>query len=1219
MKGFKFAFAMLLLLLVSCTQVNFEENYGTVIFDLTGTSNLRAVGQHTGLPNLRASEMKIIVESNGNRAKIEEFGRQDEKQYKGTFPVGTKIKFTAVVMTEGSKWKGSIEHTVTSGNNSLNVKLRKAAFSLEPLKFKLSKAGPNGKFELGFFKNGKSINYFFNKEVSGTYTSMNEIPLFCRDQVGRTYVVYNDSTSSNALHFERYTSEGNKDDSFASPSSSFGPQDVFKNICSDHKTGNIFVSYEGGGTTQPIVALIKEGSSDKKDITPSTFVFNVQSMAVYNNIISIIETGNKDKLHLYKFNGEGQKISKIPDGEKDITGLLEMKIKNDPPATLPKAKIVDCYMNDKNIYLLYGCNSSYSDYISVGGILKVSYSEERGRVKFEEPTKLVGMEEYTFDDSNIINVKDEINELYGPRRFVGFDEDGLYIADDGVVYEREVGTTKVRENKNRLVKFNLESEKISIVGKEDKIETWMPETKSFSKTNFTLFFSSEGEHGNEVAKIKIYDGNKFAKFGTQDVLTVEKPDSMLLYTFDSSGNFYVRDKDPTNVDTLIKYYPSEEQDDIVYEKDSNFNNIPLKDVNASNPIISLYYDEVKRNLYYTSNGNLYKLDGTEWKKINKGTHDFPSHMAIYDGIIWTYDKDSWSVKKLLIKDLNLEDEGKSLNVPLNNVVSFSIYKGILYFLYTDRGKKLYASALKIGDVNFKKTEALFTLSHKLNSLNEIRPIGFDKETDELKFFFDEVKEDYDGRIESSVDKYISLKYSDSELSAKIEDLPSNANATWYENKSAWQGASEAIMLWKKTNPNGVTKYYAVGNVKDSLNSIPSLMSSTTGSRPYIVYDKFCYDQFGNLYVLIEKSTDYYVVRFELTEDKNYNLNHLDTKISGGTFGTWGAKFKVGNSGAGSTFEPKNFIMAVYADSATSGSLYYRFFDGTNKIMINKKNISDGKFDNAAENEWLGYRIGEIEAEYTDSGAKIERQFVAMAANKDGLFIAQKELEYVMPANQKYYKNYNIEIRKYLLHNDNYTSPNGKIDIVGSSNNRIPTEMFNDYDITSGLKNANAGWDIYVRETISDMYAYNGVLYALSYKQVGGEAFNTETSGGTKTLREMSVSGNLLKVGKSTLDFTGGFTPLHSSNAEAKESGKFAPSHIIGILPNQLIVASDGYYGSTNEHNKRKATNYNNIYFFNLNGKAQLGVRKEENKNAYFNLEYDEEEEDDLSKDWELED
>lgn len=472
MKRLNFAFAIVLLAFVSCIQVNFEEeNYGTVVFDLAGVSNLRAIDQSTGLPILSNSKMKVIVEASGNRAKVKEFGEKDKKQYKESFPIGLKVKFTVIVMTEGSRWKGSIKHTVASGDNSLNVKLKRAVFSLEPLKFKLSKVGIHGKFELGFLENGKRS--FFNEEVSGTYTSMNEIPPFCRDQVGRTYVVYNDSTSLGDLHFERYTSEGNRDTSFVSPS--FNSQDSFKNICSDHKTGNIFVACENGGLGWS-VSLIKEKPSAKKDITPSPPLDRIQSMAVYNNIIAIAEGGNNDKLCLYNFNGEDQNISKI--AEKDITELLKIKIKGNPSAISHRAKIMDCYMNNKDIYLLYNCYSYSYKYISVGGILKVSYSKEKDSVKLGEPVKLMGRGEYVLDGADIVNVEDDKNELYGPWRFVGLYEDVLYIADDGVVYEYgESGNVKVRENKNRLLGFNLKNGKISTMRKDNTVETWMPETE----------------------------------------------------------------------------------------------------------------------------------------------------------------------------------------------------------------------------------------------------------------------------------------------------------------------------------------------------------------------------------------------------------------------------------------------------------------------------------------------------------------------------------------------------------------------------------------------------------------------------------------------------------------------------------------------------------------------------------------------------------------------
>ena len=152
-----------------------------------------------------------------------------------------------------------------------------------------------------------------------------------------------------------------------------------------------------------------------------------------------------------------------------------------------------------------------------------------------------------------------------------------------------------------------------------------------------------------------------------------------------------------------------------------------------------------------------------------------------------------------------------------------------------------------------------------------------------------------------------------------------------------------------------------------------------------------------------------------------------------------------------------------------------------------------------------------------------------------------------------------------------------------------------------------------------MYAYNGVLYALSYKEEGGQAFPTESiNSNDRALKNMSVSGKLLKVGNSTSNFENGVTVLKESNSKPNETGIFAPSRIIGVLPNQLVIASDGYYGSTDSNNKRTATNYNMIYFLTLKADdGNLKIESKENKEAYFNLEYQEEVETDLSKEWKL--
>jgi len=463
MKEYKFVFvALAFVAFISCS--NFEyEDYGTVVFDLAEEPNLRAVNPSNGLPILINSGMKIIVESDGNRVKVKEFSEQSKKQYKETFPVGAKIKVTAIVMTKGSKWQGSIKHTVTSGINSLDIKLKKAAQALEPLKFKLFKEGTESKFDLGFLKGPN----FFNDNVSGTYTGINLIPAFCRDQVGRTYMLYRDGTPLTSTQFKRYTSEGTLDNTFMSPT--LGVQDDDFLLASDHKTGNIFVSYKVGGTANYDICLLRgERPTSLKPILNDN-IYSIQALGVYNNALTIIEDGNDCKLYIYKVDGDKPLSKKA---EMNINELLKIKVKDDL-SILQKAKVMDCYMTNKDIYILYDCYTKTSPYISVGGILKVSYTNEKNMIKLEESKKLIGRDEY-IKENNIINVKDETKELYGPQKFVGFDEDVLYIADSGVIYANATDGSMIKTKKNRLVGFNLKNKKISIERKDGSIEPWIP-------------------------------------------------------------------------------------------------------------------------------------------------------------------------------------------------------------------------------------------------------------------------------------------------------------------------------------------------------------------------------------------------------------------------------------------------------------------------------------------------------------------------------------------------------------------------------------------------------------------------------------------------------------------------------------------------------------------------------------------------------------------------
>ena len=1202
MKKLSIIFAILIVAVISCKQSNFGENqgdYGTVVFDLTGGSNLRSIDPRTGLPDLAHSRMNLIVERNGERAEIRKFEETEKKLYKGTFLVGTKIKFTAIVMTKSGKWKGSSEITVSSGTNNLSVKLNKAIAELEPLKFKLYRdetvsSNLVQRFSLGFFdeppfftEGGKDI------EVS-SIEYKKRIPSFCRDHKGRTYVFYrgNDQAGAEAL-IKRYTSEGKEDPSFGYGESG-ASQKTNLIITSDNKTGNVFISYkETAITPKSKLFLVKEGKpATFKDITPAEGISEILATSVYNNVISIVEWASGYKIRLYKFNGENVAISKI--GEKVIDErLLDIFVKGDKEKSVKGGSFVDSFMNEKNIYLLYRNDDGSGYFTSTGRIIRCEYGEGGaiGEIKC-----LIGKDEYEAD-KHIINVKAGDEEFYGPQRFVGFNDDILYVADDGSVREYEAGQTQVLENKNRLVSFNLKSEDIRV--KKENLETWMPEEKAIAKTKPTLFFSYAEELGSTVAYVKLYDGNDFFKFeNSTQVLPVRDPvpDQTLRYIIDSSGNFYVLHKDYSSENKLEKYSPHKTESGVVYERDYSFEGIDLKGADSINKITRLYYDHVKKDLYYyiDSSTKLYKLDGDDWRNIDRGNYSLKEIMTIYDGIIWAYNRDDVGFESIGIKDdgkLEISPKVESDILPgefaSKRVLGFSMYNDVLYLLYNAGTEDVYALAVKKDGTNLLKTnKPLFKLE---TDIEDIRPIGFDKEKG-VKFFIDSVIRDYDGRVEKNINKYFSVKYSDSATSANLVteyDIPSNDITTWYEEGDVWRGTP--VMLWSVKN--GIAQYFAVSEDKISSGKLPE-KASFEGDSTYTVYNKFCYDQFGNLYVLIKKDSVYYVVRFKLSKEGKYNFDELKQRIKDGEFDNWNAKFDVSSP----SFNLSGFIMAVYADGEDSGVMYYRMFDNHGSIDIKKTSFDDGNFNAGSSVSWMSVSI-------EDSGNKTERQITAIVANKDGVFIAEKDLKYVEDDNgKKYYESYCIDLKKYPHNDPDYNRYKGKATAIPIG---TQTEMFNNYDTTNGLKDENAQWDKYIRESVSDMYAYNGVLYALLYKEVGGKEFYSKEEGEPKFTKTI-VSGGLCKFENTDKEnFTGGIEWITTSDRlKVNPVAKFAPCHIIAVLPKKLVIASDGYHGyrfdEGTHSGKQQGDNYDNVYFLNTESK-QLDETKSKEVVCRFNL------------------
>ena len=263
MKKLVVIFVLAFVAFVSCKQFDFGESqengdYGTVVFDLTGGSNLRSIDPRTGLPDLDSSKMNLIVERNGERAEVREFGETEKKQYKGTFLVGTKVRFGVALLTKSGKWKGSSEITVASGTNNLSVKLKKAIAELEPLKFKLYEdktvaSNAVQRFSLGFFDDEEP--FFKDVEVSDTEYEK-KAPSFCRDSKGRTYIFYKNSATGgdSKIILKRYTSEGEEDSTFSYSVGGSDKTNIL--VTADNKTGNVFVSYKENATPPHLLVLV---------------------------------------------------------------------------------------------------------------------------------------------------------------------------------------------------------------------------------------------------------------------------------------------------------------------------------------------------------------------------------------------------------------------------------------------------------------------------------------------------------------------------------------------------------------------------------------------------------------------------------------------------------------------------------------------------------------------------------------------------------------------------------------------------------------------------------------------------------------------------------------------------------------------------------------------------------------------------------------------------
>ena len=179
-KKILFILALAAVLLSAC-KMKLSENTGTVIIDFG--SNERAVDTN-GLPFIKDAEMSLeITSSNGSEKK--EFAAGQEKTWSGSFPVGERIGIKVTISTASAEWKGSTGHTVKEGANKVEIKLKKSVAALKGLLFGTNKQLDSAAAGHSSYTLTLKIG---SKEITKTAVENHS---FCRDNKGRTYLVYN--------------------------------------------------------------------------------------------------------------------------------------------------------------------------------------------------------------------------------------------------------------------------------------------------------------------------------------------------------------------------------------------------------------------------------------------------------------------------------------------------------------------------------------------------------------------------------------------------------------------------------------------------------------------------------------------------------------------------------------------------------------------------------------------------------------------------------------------------------------------------------------------------------------------------------------------------------------------------------------------------------------------------------------------------------------------
>ena len=332
----------------------------------------------------------------------------------------------------------------------------------------------------------------------------------------------------------------------------------------------------------------------------------------------------------------------------------------------------------------------------------------------------------------------------------------------------------------------------------------------------------------------------------------------------------------------------------------------------------------------------------------------------------------------------------------------------------------------------------------------------------------------------------------------------DAGATWYGEGQLYTRPNTPVLLWEKDGGN--ITYWTSADGTEGLSAANTLFGYSSSGWPT---EAFCYDQDGNLYILWTNGSDYRVRRFELKNGASYAATGEDSPPLDSSLLT-----------------PSYIAVDI---SGGQNYLYCGYKDITNDWKVERMS-------------WIGNLITltPLHAEWSITvGSDSSKKLTALAANKDGVFVAVKET----------YQDGSIE--KYRLKVQKYSKETG-----AAAQGKIMV----DNSVTVGVRPAASPYNDYTEAdtSITGLQVVEEQLYAIAATEERLHKYKSDIP--DYVVDVFKHSSVLYKLPKTNDTFSGSIAAENSHKKNAGDEIGYGFCRFIAVKPKKLVIASDSGWG-----------------------------------------------------------